>query len=95
MLAALTGAVLLSTVYLSSCNTIGVPFRTGFYGYSIIVTDVVVVDTTIDGIDYIGGDTLTDTLDFAWPPSALPVRIWVQDTAGLPGDVDAAIAAFT
>jgi matrixin len=79
---------------LVACNEIGVPFRTGFYGYSMIVTDVVVQDTVVDGVEYFTGDTIIDTLDFAWPPSALPVRIWVQDTAGLPADVDAAIQGW-
>lgn len=76
------------------CTELGSPLRPAIYGYSMIVTDVVVVDTVVDGVEYFGGDTITDTLDFAWPPSKLPITIWVQDTAGLPGDVTAAIAGW-
>jgi predicted Zn-dependent protease len=84
------GALVLAT----SCNEIGTPLHLGYYGYSLIVSDFVVVDTTIDGKDYIGGTTETDTVDFAWPASALPVKIWVQDTVGLPADMHAAVDAW-
>jgi hypothetical protein len=33
----------------------------------------------------------TDTLSFHWPRSRLPVKIWVQDTLGLPAHVQAGI----
>lgn len=79
---------------LAACNEIGSPLRLGYYGYSLIVSDFVVVDTTIDGTKYIGGTTQTDTVDFAWPSSALPIKIWVQDTVGLPGHMAAAVAAW-
>jgi hypothetical protein len=36
----------------------------------------------------------TDTLTFHWPKSALPVRVWVEDTVGLPGDFDRAITVW-
>jgi predicted Zn-dependent protease len=32
-----------------------------------------------------------DTLSFRWPQSALPVRIWVQDSAGMPDHIRSAI----
>ncbi len=86
------GAVIALT--LAACNEIGVPLRPAIYAHSLIVTDVVQVDTTIDGVAYFTGDTITDTVHFAWPPSKLPVKIWVQDTAGLPQDVDHAIAEW-
>lgn len=79
---------------LAACTEIGAPLQLGFYGYSIIVSDVVVVDTTVDGVDYFTGDTVTDTLDFAWPGSALPIKIWVQDTVDLPADMHAAVDAW-
>jgi hypothetical protein len=78
----------------AACNEISGPIRPVFYGYSLIVSDVVQQDTVIDGEEYLFGETITDTVDFAWPPSALPIRIWVHDTLGLPGDVQGAIAAW-
>ena len=36
----------------------------------------------------------TDTLSFHWPRSALPVRVWVEDTVGLPADFDRAITVW-
>lgn len=79
---------------LAACTTIAEPLRPAIYGYSLIVSDTVVGDTTIGGVDYFAGDTVTDTVDFHWPASALPVRIWVQDTVGLPGYAAAAIAEW-
>ena len=81
-------------VFAASCTEIGTPLHLGFYGYSVIVTDEVVADTTIDGVEYFAGDSVTDTLDFAWPGSSLPIKIWVQDTAGLPADMHAAVDAW-
>jgi predicted Zn-dependent protease len=84
------GLALLST----ACNEIGAPLRAASYGYALIVSDVVVVDTTVDSVDYFTGDTITDTVRFSWPPSALPVKIWVQDTVGLPEDMEHAITGW-
>jgi len=33
----------------------------------------------------------TDTLSFHWPASMLPVKIWVQDTLGMPGHIQDAV----
>lgn len=85
---------LVAAMGMASCNEIGSPIRTGFYGYSLIVSDFVTADITIDGVIYEGGTTSTDTVDFAWPLSALPVKIWVQDTLGLRADFAAAVAGW-
>ncbi len=92
--AAAAFTVLLFAVSLSACNEIGVPLRPAIYAHSLIVSDVVQFDTTVAGVNYFAGDTITDTVHFAWPPSKLPVKIWVQDTAGLRQDVDRAIVAW-
>jgi len=78
----------------ASCNEISGPIRPSAYGYSMIVSDMVQQDTVIDGVEYFTGDQITDTVDFAWPHSALPIKIWVHDTLGLPHDVQLAIAAW-
>jgi predicted Zn-dependent protease len=78
----------------AACTEIGTPLHLGFYGYSVIVADSVVADTTIDGVFYPADTTITDTLDFAWPANALPVKIWVQDTVGLQADMHAAVDAW-
>lgn len=36
----------------------------------------------------------TDTLSFHWPAAMLPVKIWVQDTLGMPGHVQDAIGTW-
>lgn len=36
----------------------------------------------------------TDTLSFHWPKSALPVKVWVQDTLDMPDRVQEGIAAW-
>lgn len=91
---ALWGAVLLSAVSLSACNEIAGPIRGGGYGFTPIASDSVTADTTIDGVDYTAGEIVTDTVAFSWPESHLPIRIWVQDTNGLPQDIDAGIALW-
>ncbi|MDP9145186.1 MAG: hypothetical protein M3N43_10910 [Actinomycetota bacterium] len=77
-----------------SCNEIAGPIRGGGYGFTLIVSDTVVADTTIDGVFYAEGDTITDTVAFSWPESHIPIRIWVHDTNGLPEDIDAGIALW-
>ena len=81
-------------VFATGCTEIGTPLHLGFYGYSMIVADSVIADTTVDGVFYPADTTITDTLDFAWPGSALPIRVWVQDTVGLPADMHAAVDAW-
>jgi predicted Zn-dependent protease len=78
----------------SGCNEISSPLRPSSYGYSMIVTDQAQQDTVIDGEEYFAGEFYTDTVDFAWPHSSLPIRIWVQDTLGLPHDMQLAVAAW-
>lgn len=86
-----TGIALLGAV---ACNEIGTPLHLGFYGYSMIVTDSVLADTTVDGVFFPADTSVTDTLDFAWPGSSLPVKIWVQDTVTLRADMAAAVTAW-
>jgi predicted Zn-dependent protease len=81
-------------IFAASCNEIGTPLHVGFYGYSIPVSDVVAADTIVDDVAYFAGDTITDTVNFSWPASAMPVRIWVQDTVDLPAHMHAAVAAW-
>ena len=81
-------------VFAASCNEIGTPLHLGYYGYSLIVSDSVLADTTIDGVFYPADTTITDTLDFAWPGSALPIKIWVQDTVTLQADMVRAVATW-
>jgi hypothetical protein len=78
----------------AACTEISAPLRSDIYGRSIIVSDVVAQDTTIDGVFYEMGELVTDTVDFAWRAHDLPIKIWVHDTAGLPDDVRAAVAAW-
>ena len=79
---------------LGSCNQIAIPIRPDGYGYTVVASDIVQTTDTIDGVIYVAGDTITDTVDFKWPTSALPVRIWVEDTIGLPGHMVAAIETW-
>lgn len=79
---------------LVGCNEIAGPIRPNGYGYTLIVTDVVQTTDTIDGVIYVAGDTITDTVDFKWPAASLPLRIWVQDTADLRADLTAAIGIW-
>jgi hypothetical protein len=38
--------------------------------------------------------TGVDSLTFHWTPDRLPVRIWVEDAAGMPGHVSAGLSAW-
>lgn len=87
-------SVSLCTVILSACNEISGPIRPAAYGYSLIAVDQAQQDTVIDGVEYFAGETYTDTVDFAWPHSSLPIKIWVHDTLGLPHDMQLAVAAW-
>lgn len=75
----------------SACNELAGPIRPAGYGYTLVVSDVVIETDTIDGVIYAAGDTITDTVDFKWPAASLPLKIWVEDSAGLPGYATAAI----
>jgi predicted Zn-dependent protease len=88
--------VLLFAVYLSSCNEIAGPIRPDGYPYALHITDIVATTDTIDGVIYTAGDTITDTVDFKWPTSTLPVRIWAeQDSLDLPARMRGAIEAWS
>jgi hypothetical protein len=82
------------SLFAGGCTEISAPLRSDIYGRSIIVEDLVAKDTTIDGVFYGMGTTVTDTVDFAWRAHDLPIRIWVHDSAGLPDDVRKAVTAW-
>lgn len=91
----MVATVALSAVILSSCNEIAGPIRPDGYGYTLIARDVVATTDTIDGVIYTAGDTITDTVDFKWPASSLPVRIWAEsDSLALPSHFANAIATW-
>lgn len=62
------------------CSDISAPLRDDLYEWRLFEPAVAS-----------GG---TDTLTFHWPRSALPVRVWVEDTVGLPADFDRAITVW-
>jgi hypothetical protein len=62
------------------CSDISAPLRDDLYEWRLFVPSV--------------SGPGTDTLTFHWPRSALPVRIWVEDTAGLPAEFDRAITVW-
>jgi predicted Zn-dependent protease len=64
----------------AACSDIATPIRNDFYEWRLVVPKASVS----------GNDSLT----FHWPKERLPVRIWVEDAAGLPVNVPAAIAAW-
>ena len=64
----------------AACGDIATPIRNDFYEWRLIVPSA-----TTSG---------EDSLTFHWPQSRLPVRIWVEDAAGLPQHVPNAIAAW-
>jgi hypothetical protein len=63
-----------------ACSDIAAPLRTDFYEWRRFVPSA-----TGTGID---------TLSFHWPQSALPVRVWVEDTVGLPANFERAIGIW-
>jgi hypothetical protein len=65
---------------LLGCSDISAPLRDDLYEWRLFVPAAV------------GGGT--DTLSFHWPRSALPVRVWVEDTVGLPADFERAIGIW-
>jgi hypothetical protein len=62
------------------CSDISAPLRNDLYEWRLFVPAAV--------------GSGTDTLSFHWPRSALPVRVWVEDTLGLPADFDRAITVW-
>lgn len=60
----------------AACSDSNSPLRGDFYEWRLI-------ETSATGAP--------DTLSFAWPVSRLPVRIWAQDSLGLPTRMQAAI----
>jgi len=62
-----------------ACGDIASPERTDLYEWRLFVPGA-------------GGGT--DTLSFHWRQSDLPVRVWVEDVAGLPGYADRAIGVW-
>jgi len=91
---AMVGLLAVGCWLAAACTEISAPLRGDVYGRSIIVVDVVAQDTTIDGHFYPQDSIVTDTVDFAWRAHDLPIKIWVQDTAGLPDDIRNAVAAW-
>jgi hypothetical protein len=65
---------------LLGCSDISAPLRDDLYEWRLFVAAAV--------------GSGTDTLTFHWPRSALPVRVWVEDTVGLPADFDRAITVW-
>lgn len=62
------------------CSDISAPLRDDLYEWRLFVPAAVGVGT--------------DTLTFHWPRSALPVRVWVEDSEGLPAHFDRAITVW-
>ena len=62
-----------------ACGDIASPERTDLYEWRLFVPGT-------------GGGT--DTLSFFWNQSHLPVRIWAEDAAGLPGYAERAIGVW-
>jgi len=65
---------------LLGCSDISAPLRDDLYEWRLFMPAA--------------SGTGTDTLSFHWPRSALPVRVWVEDSAGLPADFDRAITVW-
>jgi hypothetical protein len=64
----------------AACSDIATPIRNDFYEWR--------------RVEPAASGSGNDTLSFHWPKERLPVRIWVEDDAGLPVNVPAAIAAW-
>jgi hypothetical protein len=65
---------------LLGCSDIAAPLRDDLYEWRLFVPAA--------------SGSGTDTLSFHWPRSALPVRIWVEDSEGLPAHFDRAITVW-
>jgi hypothetical protein len=64
----------------AACSDIATPIRNDFYEWR--------------RVEPAASGSGNDTLSFHWPRERLPVRIWVEDAAGLPVNVPSAIAAW-
>ena len=64
----------------AACSDIATPIRNDFYEWRLVVPSA--------------SGPGEDSLTFHWPEDRLPVRIWVEDAAGLPANVPNAIAAW-
>jgi len=64
----------------AACSDIATPIRIDFYEWRLIVPKA--------------SGSGEDSLTFHWPHSRIPVRIWVEDAADLPGNMPKAIAAW-
>ncbi len=65
-----------------ACSDMSSPERADVYEWRLITTSA-------------AGNPGLDTLAFHWPRASLPVRIWVEDTLGLPNHLRAGIARWT
>jgi hypothetical protein len=65
---------------LLGCSDIAAPLRDDLYEWRLFVPAA--------------SGSGTDTLSFHWPRSALPVRVWVEDSEGLPEHFDRAITVW-
>lgn len=70
----------LAALTLLACGDIAAPVRSGHYEWRLETPS-----SPGPGLD---------TLSFHWDRSALPVRVWVEDTEGLPGHVARAIETW-
>ncbi|MBA3346449.1 MAG: hypothetical protein H0T44_14325 [Gemmatimonadales bacterium] len=79
-LAAGCAAALAFATTVAACSDISAPLRNEVYEWRLFVPAA-------------SGDG-ADTLSFHWDRSFLPVRVWVENTAGLPGHMDRAITTW-
>ena len=70
----------LAVVAGAACSDASGPGSNDFYEWRLIVASP--------------GGTGDDSLTFHWPQNRLPVRIWVEDAADLPGHVAAGLTAW-
>ena len=70
----------LAVVAGAACSDASGPGPNDFYEWRLIVASP--------------GGTGDDSLTFHWPQNRLPVRIWVEDAADLPGHVAAGLTAW-
>lgn len=63
-----------------ACSDIAAPLRNDFYEWRLFRPSA--------------SGSGTDTIGFHWPQSRLPVRVWVEQSGALPGDIALAIATW-
>ena len=71
--------VLAGAAVLAACTDVQAPQRAERYEWRLAV-------------NFDSAGPRQDSLSFRWPRSSLPVRIWVEDSAGMPDHVESAIA---